>query len=142
MNRRIDLDAPRTGDRGAGVQMRGSWLIAPLLLSAVGAGTLFVFRGPDHLFGIAFGLVLGLGFLWILVSTMFPSKPDRTCPSCGGETLERLDATSTRGVTCSACSWNDETLSSFYMAEEEDEPGDFLLPGPPAEGPGAPPRRW
>ena len=142
MNRRIDLDTARTAGRNGGVQVRGSWLIAPLLLAAVGAGALFVFRGPDHVFGIAFGLVLGLGFLWILVSTMFPSKPDRSCPACGGETLGRLDATSTQGVACSACSWSDESLSSFYMAEEEDAPGDFMLPGPPAEGPGAPPRRW
>lgn len=142
MNRRINLDAAHAAGRNGGVQVRGSWLIAPLLLAAVGAGALFVFRGPDHIFGIAFGLVLGLGFLWVLVSTLFPSKPDRCCPACGRESLVRLDATSTQGVTCSACSWSDETLSSFYMAEEEGEAGDSLLPGPPAEGPGAPPRRW
>ena len=142
MNRRLELDAPPGGDLHGGVQVRGSWLIAPLLISAVGAGALFVFRGPDHVFGIAFGLVLGLGFLWILVSTMFPSKPDRSCPECGRESLVRLDSASTQGVRCSACPWSDETLSSFYMAEEEDDFGDFTLPGPTGDKPGTPPRRW
>ena len=139
MNRRIDLDAPRGEPGNGGPSVRGSWLIGPLLMAAVGAGALFVFRGPDHLFGIAFGLVLGLGFLWILVSTMFPAKPDRTCPSCGNESLERLDPSTTRGLACGSCSWRDETASSFYFAEAEDGVEDLV---PRREDPDAPPRRW
>lgn len=139
MNRRIELDNPHAGGAGQGAELRGAWLIGPLLVAAVGAGTLFVFRGPDHLFGIAFGLVLGLGFLWILVSTLFPAKPDRTCPECGSESLGRLDPDSTRGLSCSACSWSDATASSFYFAEEEGGLEDLALRDRQSD---ARPRRW
>jgi hypothetical protein len=106
---------------------RAAWLIGPLLLSSVAAGMLFVFRGPDHVFGVSLGLVLGLAFLWMLISVLFPAKPDRTCPSCGERTLERLDPQSTQGVRCSDCGWQDEAASSFLMAEEDGSLADTVL---------------
>lgn len=127
MNRRTDLDPLSKSSGREPDRVRGSWLIGPLLLAAVSAGVLFVFRGPDHVFGIAFGLVLGLGFLWILVSTMFPSKPDRTCPQCGQDTLVRLDPKTTRGLTCGACAWTDASASSFYLAEDDGVLQDLVL---------------
>src|SRR6187402_614455 len=39
-------------------ESRAAWLAAPLLLAAIAAGAAFVLRGPDGVFGIAFGLVL------------------------------------------------------------------------------------
>jgi len=139
MHRRNDLDGGRGDGPGAGARVRAPWLIGPLMLAAVAAGVLFVFRGPDHVFGIAFGVVLGLGFLWILVSTMFPSKADRTCPRCGAEALVRLDPHTTRGLACTACAWSDEHASSFYLAEEEGPFEDDVLG---QRAPGRPPRRW
>ena len=106
---------------------RGGWLVPPLMLAAIAAGLLFVFRGPDQIFGLCFGLVLALGILWIVVSALLPGRADRTCPSCGGAGLERLDPQSTHGVRCSLCAWQDETASSFLLAEEEGPLEDIVL---------------
>lgn len=106
---------------------RWGWLVAPLMLSAAAAGALFVLRGPDGLFGACFAVVLALGFTWILVSTLFPGRPQRTCPACGQRGLERIDRTSTCGVRCRLCEWRDESASSFLFAEEEGTFEDIVL---------------
>ena len=122
------VPTPRAVGRGEDVRIeRAAWLIGPLLLASVAAGMLFVFRGVDHLFGVALGLVMGLGFLWILVSVLFPAKPDRACPACSERTLERLDPKSTTGLCCGACGWQDEEASSFLLAEEEGTFEDVVL---------------
>jgi len=108
--------APRTGIDRAG------WLIGPLLLCCVACAMLFIFRGPDQVFGIAFGVVLGLGLLWILVSALLPAQPDRNCPQCGRKTVERIDARTLHGLRCRACSWRDESASSFVHAEDDGRP--------------------
>jgi hypothetical protein len=100
----------------------GGWLVAPLLLAATSASILLVLRGPDELFGVAFGLVLALGLAWILVSSLFPGKADRVCPECGRETLARLDPRSTHGLRCRSCGWRDESASSFLLAEDDGAP--------------------
>jgi hypothetical protein len=89
------------------------------MLTAVLCGAALVLRGPDRVFGGALALFLGASIAWILVSVLWPARPDRTCPACGEETLRRLDAQTTRGVLCSACGFRDEAQSSFLMAEEE-----------------------
>jgi len=106
---------------------RTAWLLAPLFLLSVAAGLLFVFRGPDRVFSLAFGLVLGMGFLWILISVFFPARAERTCPQCGERTLERIDARSTLGLRCRACAWRDESASAFVHAEEEGALEDIVL---------------
>lgn len=98
------------------------WLIGPLILSATLATVLFVLRGPDHLFGVAFGGVLATGLAWILVSSLFPGKADRRCPRCGAQALERLDPRTTRGLRCNTCHFVDAHSSSFLLAEEEGVP--------------------
>lgn len=119
-------------------ESRAAWLIGPLLLASVAAGMLFVFRGADHLFGVALGVVMGLGFLWILVSVLFPAKPDRTCPRCGNKALERLDPGSTHGLHCRMCHWEDADASSFLLAEEEGTFEDAVLRDRGRDHP----RRW
>jgi hypothetical protein len=89
------------------------------MLAAVVCGAVLVLRGPDRVFGGALALFLGASIAWILVSVLWPARPDRTCPACGEPSLGRMDADSTRGVACSACGHRDETRSSFLMAEEE-----------------------
>ena len=101
----------------------GGWLVAPLLLAATSASILLVLRGPDELFGVAFGLVLALGLAWILVSSLFPARADRTCPECGKRALTRLDPHSTHGLRCRACGWRDASASAFLLAEDD---GDAL----------------
>lgn len=89
------------------------------MLAAVVCGAVLVLRGPDRIFGGALALFLGASIAWILVSVLWPARPDRTCPSCGEPRLRRMDAETTRGVACSACGHRDEAQSSFLMAEEE-----------------------
>lgn len=101
------------------VENLAGWLIGPLLLSVTLAAVLFILRGPDELFGWAFGGVLALGLAWILISSLFPGKADRRCPRCGVEALERLDPKTTRGLRCSACGLVDAHSSSFLLAEDE-----------------------
>jgi ribosomal protein L37AE/L43A len=89
------------------------------MLAAVVCGALLVLRGPDRVFGGALALLIGASIAWILVSVLWPARPDRTCPACGESSLRRMDAGTTRGVVCSACGHRDEAQSSFLMAEEE-----------------------
>ena len=106
---------------------RATWLLPPLLLAAIGAGLLFVMRGPDELFGLAFGAVLGLGLLWVLVSALFPGKADRLCPQCARDGLARIDPQSTQGLYCRHCSWRDESASAFLHAEDEGWPLEDII---------------
>jgi len=108
-------------------RQRGGWLVAPLMLAAVAAGLLFVLRGPDEVFGVAFAAVLALGIGWIVVSALLPGKAERTCPACGGAGLERLDPQTTQGLRCGLCGWQDESASSFLLAEEEGPLEDIVL---------------
>jgi len=96
------------------------WLLGPLyLLAALGGGALVV-KAPTVLWVVVLGVMFGVGFLWIAISTFSPAKPDRKCPKCGQLALRRLDPASTEGVVCEQCGWCDEAASSFYMAEEEE----------------------
>ena len=111
-------------------ESRAAWLAAPLLLAAIAAGATFVLRGPDGVFGIAFGLVLALGLGWILVSALFPARAERTCPQCGQDALERLDPDSAQGVVCRLCAWADESASAFLLLEDDGRPfEDIVLRG-------------
>jgi len=76
----------------------------------------------ERAFGIVLAALFGLALLWILVSVLWPSKPDRTCPECGKPTLLRLDPRTTRGVACGSCGHEDAYQSAFLLAEDEDEP--------------------
>ncbi len=133
----LDLSRPRA-PRPECAESRIAWLVGPLLLASVAAGMLYAFRGPDHLFGIALGVVMGLGFLWILVSVLFPARPDRTCPRCGNRALERLDPGSVHGLRCHMCQWENADAASFLLVEEEDAFEDAL----PRDSDGDHPRRW
>jgi hypothetical protein len=117
----VSLDGPRVArrDERRSGSPRSAWLIAPLLLAATATGILLVLRGPDRYFGIALGSMLALAVLWILISVLFPARVERTCPSCGRESLRRLDPHTTRGVACDECGFVDPEQSSFLMAEEE-----------------------
>lgn len=97
----------------------GAWLLPVVALAAIVAGALLVMRGPDLAFATAFGALVGAGLLWVLVSSLFPNKPDRGCPACGATALVRLSRASTRGLRCRRCDWTDESASSFFLAEEE-----------------------
>ena len=99
---------------------RWIWWILPLLVFGAIALAIGLLRtsGPSLPF-VLLGVVLVLGLLWIIISTLNPARADRTCPECGEEALERLDPETTRGVVCSCCGHTDQDVSSWYLAEEE-----------------------
>lgn len=111
----------------AALEALAGWLVAPLCLAALGAGVLLVLRGPDRVFGLVFALVLALGLGWIVISSLFPARADRTCPSCGKPTLSRLDPRTTHGLRCRSCPWRDETASSFLLAEDDGAPFEDIV---------------
>lgn len=119
-------------------ESRAAWFAAPLLLAAIAAGATFVLRGPDEVFGLAFGLVLALGLGWILVSALFPARAERTCPQCGRDGLERLDPDSAQGVICRHCAWADESASAFLLLEDEGRPFEDIVLRGRERGGGAP----
>ena len=109
---------PTTGTDAAPPRL-ASWLIPPLLLGSAVIGVVLVTQGGSALFGWTVGGLISLGLLWVLVSSLFPAEPDRTCPECGGETLVRMDPNTTHGIRCVACAFEDAEASSFLMAEQE-----------------------
>jgi len=117
------VDAPQPAPQHTSrLRALAGWFVAPIALLSIAAGMLLVFRGPDGLFGVAFGTVLALGLGWILVCSLFPAKADRTCPECKRPGLVRLDRRTTRGVRCTRCGFRDATASSFLLAEDEGVP--------------------
>lgn len=111
----------------ANVSSSAGWLIGPLILCSVAAAMLFVFRGPDEVFGIAFALVLAVGLSWILVSALSPARAERRCPRCRRLTVVRADAEKLTGLRCKACSWRDDSASAFLHAEEDGTPFENLV---------------
>lgn len=97
---------------------QGIWL-PPLLLGSVALGVVLLLKRPDGLWSYVVGGMVALTLGWIVVSSLWPGKPDRTCPECGSEGLQRLDEQSHRGLRCRDCGYQDETASSFMIAEEE-----------------------
>jgi hypothetical protein len=92
----------------------------PVLLSATACGVALVLRGPERAFVISAAIGFALVVAWVLVSIFFPARADRICPDCGAESLERLDARTTRGILCARCGRVDPERSSFLLAEEEE----------------------
>jgi hypothetical protein len=95
------------------------------MLLATVSGLLLLQHGFDRTFAWALAGLLGAAILWILVSVLWPSRPDRTCASCGSPGLRRRDPRTTKGVACTACGFEDASTSSFLLAEED---GDSIEP--------------
>jgi hypothetical protein len=93
-------------------------LIGPATLAAAVAGGLLIPRSPQVLVAWVLGAMLLIALGWVVVSSLHPARPDRRCPACTGQTLVRADELSTRGLTCTRCSWSDEQASAFLFAEE------------------------
>jgi hypothetical protein len=83
---------------------------------------------PAWLVGATLAAILALVAAWIILSVLWPGRADRTCPSCGAEALERLDASDVVGRRCGACGWRDAAESAWLLAEEEGEALEPLVP--------------
>jgi ribosomal protein L37AE/L43A len=78
-----------------------------------------VLNTPGGLAVWVLGGVGGLGLLWILGTTFWPARADRTCPECGEEGLRRMDPATTKGLVCASCGHTDAEASGWFLAEEE-----------------------
>jgi hypothetical protein len=102
-------------------------LTAATLILAILAGAWLVRTHPYWLFGLAFGGSVLVLLVWIVVSALHPAIADRTCPRCSSKGLVRTSPSSTRGVRCQACGFEDLSSSSFVLAEEEGVALELLL---------------
>ncbi|MEX1024474.1 MAG: hypothetical protein WD226_05295 [Planctomycetota bacterium] len=104
-----------------------AWLSPFAMLGAVIGGVAWVMSGPAGLFGYVFMALFGAAIGWIVVSVLWPARADRTCPRCGSERLERLDVSTTVGIRCAACGFEDDSKSSWLLAEDEGPPLESLV---------------
>ncbi len=126
MNPSINLqDSPRPqpSRRGpgpdGGAPSWATWLIGPVLLLSAFLAFALLRAGQGTLFKITGLTGLSILGLWVMASLLWPDRADRKCPECGLDTLERMDQESTMGLRCGSCGFEDETLSSWFLAEEE-----------------------
>jgi len=59
-------------------------------------------------------IILIAFFIWVLVSTLSPAVPCRTCPGCGEEGLVKIRR-GIPGVRCEKCDFVDENLHVAYL---------------------------
>ncbi len=109
-------EAPRPTESHAWLAI----LVPTLFLGAITVGILIVRTEPSWLFGVVLGVLLVGAVGWVAVSALWPARANRTCPECGEESVERMDPTEVRGLTCSACDWEDPTASAWLLAEDEE----------------------
>jgi len=113
------------------------WLTGPIYLLAALGAAFFVLQGPGDLFGYVMGGLIALALGWMLVSSFLSTRQDKHCPECGAESVGRLDPSTTLGLVCTACGWQDPEASSFYLAEEEGSLETLILEKREARGRGA-----
>lgn len=100
---------------------RLAWLLVPFAFAlAIGAGALALLR-PDWLTAAVLSAILVLALAWVMLTIFWPARADRGCPRCGEERLVRADPSTTVGVRCEACGHVDLEVSSWFLAEEEDD---------------------
>ena len=116
---------PRPASSTAHGPGRGAWLVSIAVpLAAFGALALAfgaTRAAPAWLAGATLLAILALVVGWILTSVLWPGRADRTCPSCGAEAVERLDAGDVVGRRCGACGWREAAESAWLLAEEDGE---------------------
>ena len=85
------------------------------LLIALGAVLVAVSFSASIPYVVGGGIVAVLA-LWLLISTLSPAVPKRTCPKCGGEGLVKLRR-GEPGVRCELCDFQDKTMHVAYLDE-------------------------
>lgn len=93
---------------------RGSAWLPLLWLVVTGLGIALLVLLWDFVPYIVAGTLVGSFALWILVSTLWPSRPDRTCPRCKAEGLVKIRR-GQPGVHCERCGFRDEQMHVAYL---------------------------
>jgi len=126
---RITLDVPSSEARPQARPQptprwlgRLAWVVAPVLLLAVGAAFVLLRTQPAAFFTTVLVVVFLAPFAWGLVSVLFPAYADRKCPECGELSVEALSEEDLHGVHCTACGYVDRDASAWKFAEERDQP--------------------
>jgi len=90
------------------------WILQPAWLLVVisgAAAAVWLREWMPYVLGGACVAALGL---WVLVSTLWPSAPDRKCPKCGVQGLVKIRR-GAPGVRCERCGFQDETMHVAYL---------------------------
>lgn len=102
--------------RSSGGMSLGLWLlpliwIALLVIGILAAVSLW------RWIPVAVGAVIVLAALaWVLVSTLSPAVPNRTCPECGEKGLVKMRR-GAPGVHCLSCGFRDDSMHVAYLDE-------------------------
>ncbi len=83
------------------------------LLVALG-GALLAASLRDWLPYLVGGVLASALAIWVLVSTLWPSRPNRNCPKCHREGLVKIRR-SQAGVRCELCDFRDDTMHVAYL---------------------------
>lgn len=86
----------------------GSVLIGVVMLY----GALFY---ANLIFRLVVTVIIGVPFLWLLVSALRPAMPDRECPSCREHSLVLIDPQNEYGVRCLRCPHVDRDKRIPYL---------------------------
>jgi DNA-directed RNA polymerase subunit RPC12/RpoP len=84
------------------------WILVALAAVAV------VIQFHDWIRVLAAATAAAALFLWVLISVLSPSAPDRTCPSCRGKGLVKIRR-GEPGVRCELCGFRDAAMHVSYL---------------------------
>ncbi|MBI3724379.1 hypothetical protein HY251_10565 [bacterium] len=89
---------------------------------ALAAVVYFLLREHAVEVALVFGVAaLAAPILWLIVSSLRPAFPDRTCPKCGKHTLRLLVPGEKTGVRCPACGFRDKELYVPFLIDVDDD---------------------
>ncbi|HVR74900.1 MAG TPA: hypothetical protein VMT52_11230 [Planctomycetota bacterium] len=89
-------------------------MLQVLWIALILAATLAAVLLRDWIPVLAGGLIVAAGAVWVLVSVLSPSSPDRRCPRCGKEGLVKIRR-GVPGVRCELCEFRDEAMHVSYL---------------------------
>jgi hypothetical protein len=89
-------------------------MIQILWLVLIAAAAILAVRLPSWAAGVAGAALLAVGLAWVLVSTLWPSKPNRTSPRCGKAGLVKIRR-GEPGARCELCGFEDPALHVAYL---------------------------
>ena len=92
------------------------WLLPVFWLLVVAVAAPFVVQAMSWLPYLVAGVLVLVPVVWILVSTLSPAVPDRTCPSCGDKGLVKMRR-GEPGVHCQLCGFRDDDGHVAYLDE-------------------------
>jgi len=89
---------------------------------ALAAGFFFLLCSEERMIAIGLGLAaLLLPVFWLVVSSLRPALPERTCPSCKEESLRLLAPGEKTGARCPLCGFSDPELYVPFLIDVDED---------------------